>query len=74
MAQALLVDAVADARRHVPLDRHLERGQRLRALEQRLHRDQIVLVAVDQQHRRLALISPATASGLASSGSTKMPE
>src|SRR5258708_32123451 len=55
MAQALLVDAVADARRHVPFHRHFQRGQVLRALEQRLWRDQLVLVAMHQQHRRPGL-------------------
>jgi hypothetical protein len=33
LAQPFLVDAVADAFRQVPFDRHVERGQRLRALE-----------------------------------------
>ena len=52
VAQAFLVDAVADAGRDVPFDRHLQRGQPLRGVEQRLHRDELVLVAMDQQHRR----------------------
>src|SRR5262249_40160937 len=55
MPQALLVDAVTDPGRDVPLDRNFERSEVLRALKQRLDRDQVVLVAVDQQHRRLAL-------------------
>ena len=36
VAQAFLVDAVADAVRHVPLDRHAERGEPARGMEQRL--------------------------------------
>ena len=36
VAQAFLVDAVADAVRHVPLDRHAERGKPARGVEQRL--------------------------------------
>ena len=52
VAQALLVDAVADAVRDVPLDRHAERGQPAGGMKQRLRRDEVVLIAVDQQHRR----------------------
>src|SRR5260221_4660044 len=48
MAQALLVDAVADARGHVPFHRHLQRRQVLRALQQRLRRDELVLIAMHQ--------------------------
>ena len=33
-------------------DRHLQRGEALRRMHQRLHRDQRVLVAMHQQHRR----------------------
>ena len=33
LAQPFLINAVADALRQVPFDRHFERGQRLRALE-----------------------------------------
>ena len=51
MAQAFLVDAVTDALRQMPLDRHLEGGKRLRALEQRLRRDEVVLGTVNQQDR-----------------------
>src|SRR6266566_2700885 len=36
MAQALLVDAVADAGRHVPFHRYFQRREVLRALQQRL--------------------------------------
>src|SRR5262245_34470214 len=55
VAEPLLVDAVADPGRHVPLGGNLQRRQILRALEQRLGRDQLVLVAMHQQHRRAAL-------------------
>ncbi len=43
MAQAFLVDAVADAGRDVPFGRHVERGEPLRGLKQRLHRNEVVL-------------------------------
>ena len=36
----------------MPFDRHAERGQPLRRLEQRLRRNEVVAVAVDEQHRR----------------------
>src|SRR5580704_1727818 len=51
MAQAFAVDAMADAGRQMPLGRHVEGGQPLGRLEQRLRRDQVVAVAVHQQHR-----------------------
>ena len=38
--------------RQVPFDRHVERRESLRALEQSLRRDEVVLVAMDQQDRR----------------------
>ena len=75
MAQAFLVDAVADALGQVPLDRHLEGCQRLRALEQRLRRNEVVLGRREPAGPAACdLISPAMASGLTLSGSTKMPE
>ena len=52
VAQAFGVDAVADAGGQMPLDRHAERGQPLRRLEQRLRRNELVAIAVDEQHRR----------------------
>ena len=52
MAQPFRVDAVTDAGGHVPFDRDAERGQALRRLEQRLRRNEIILVAMHQQHRR----------------------
>src|SRR5262249_12231579 len=50
--QALLVDAVADTLREMPLDRHAERREPARGLEQSLRRNEIVLIAMDEQHRR----------------------
>ena len=52
MAQAFGVDAVADAGGEVPFNRHFERGQGLCRLEQCLRRDQVIAIAVNQQHRR----------------------
>ena len=52
VAQPFLVDAVADARGQVPLNRHAERGEAARCLEQRLCGDEFILVAVDEQDRR----------------------
>jgi hypothetical protein len=74
MAQAFLVDAVADALGQVPLDRHLERGQCLRALEQRLRGMRSSSEPCTSRTGGFPLISPAMASGLTLSGSTKMPE
>jgi hypothetical protein len=48
MAQPFGVDAVTDAGGHMPFDRHAERREVLRCLEQRLRRNEIVLVAVHQ--------------------------
>jgi hypothetical protein len=48
MAQPFLVDAVADALREVPLDRDAERGETVPGMSERLRRDEIVLIAVDQ--------------------------
>ena len=74
LAQAFLVDAVADAGRDVPFGRYVERGQPLRGVEQRLHRDELVLVAVDQQHRRLAADLGGEFVRVDVSGTTSMPE
>ena len=52
MAQALCVDTVADAGGEMPFDRHADRGEALRGLEQRLRRNEVVLVAMHQEHRR----------------------
>ena len=48
MAQAFAVDAVADAGRQMPLGRHVEGGEPLGRLEQRLRPDQVVAVAMHQ--------------------------
>ena len=48
MAEAFAVDAVADAGGQMPLDRHAERGEVLGRLKQRLRRNEVVLIAVDQ--------------------------
>src|SRR5215472_13418830 len=50
--ETLAVDAVADAGREMPLNRNVERGQTLRCLKQRLRRNEVVAIAVDQQDRR----------------------
>ena len=47
MAQAFRINAVADSRRDVPFDRHLQCGQPLRRMQQGLHRDELVLVTMD---------------------------
>ena len=74
VAQPLLIDAVADAGGHVPLDRDVERGEPARGLEQRLHRNEIVAVAMDEQDRRARLDLGGELSGLASGGTTSSPE
>ena len=74
VAQAFLVDAVADAGRNVPFRRHLQRGQPLRGMEYRLHRDELILVAVNQQHRRPAADLAGECVGIDASGTTSMPE
>ena len=50
MPQTLGVDAVADAVRKVPFRGDPERGKAVCGVEQALYRDEIVLVAVHQQH------------------------
>ena len=52
MAQSFAVDAMADTGRQVPFDRHFQRRETLGRLEQRLRRNEIVTVAVNQQHWR----------------------
>ena len=52
LAKAFLIDPVTDSLRYVPFHRHLKRGQTLRRMEQGLNRNQLILVAVDQQDRR----------------------
>src|SRR5262249_18815543 len=49
LTQAVLIDAVADSWRDMPFRRNTERSQALRRVEQRLNRNQLVRVAVDQQ-------------------------
>src|SRR5262245_31331274 len=49
VAQAFLVDRMADPLRQVPLHRNAERGKRARGVKQRLRRDTLVLVAMDEQ-------------------------
>ena len=51
-AQAVLVDAVAEARPDVPLDGEAGRAERLRRGVERHHRDQRVGVAMDEEDRR----------------------
>ena len=48
LAEAFLIDAVADARRDVPLGWDVERSEPLRGVEQRLHRDEFIPIAVDE--------------------------
>ena len=52
MAQPFGVDAVPDTGRQVPFGRYAERGETLRGLKQGLRRNEIVLIAVHQEHRR----------------------
>src|SRR5258708_27771154 len=52
MAQAFLVDAVADAGGDVPFRRHPEPRQPVGGMEQRLNRNELVAVAMQQQDRR----------------------
>ena len=52
MAEAFGIDAVADTRRKMPLDRDVKRGERLRRHEQGLCRNEIVALAVHQEDRR----------------------
>ena len=73
MTQAFLVDAVADAGRHVPFDRDLQCRKVLRALEQRLRRDQRILVAMHQQHRRAALDLALDRGGFGAFGQHEQP-
>ena len=49
----LAIDAVADAGRQVPFARHVGRREGLAGDEQRVERDEVVLVAMDQEDRRL---------------------
>src|SRR5664280_606634 len=46
LAQAFLVDAVADAGRDVPFGRDVQGGEPLRGLEKRRHRDEFVRSAM----------------------------
>ena len=52
LAQAFVIDSVAETRRNMPFGRDLERGQRLRGVHQRLHRDEVVRITMHQQDRR----------------------
>lgn len=54
MAKAFLVNAVPDSLRYVPFHWDIKRSQTLRGVEQRLDRDELILVAVDEQYRRSA--------------------
>ena len=53
LTQGFPIDAVADTRREVPLAGHLGRRERLRRQEQGVDRNHVVLVAVNEQDRRL---------------------
>ena len=65
MAQAFVVDAVADAGRNVPLDRNFEGGQRLCRMHQRLHWNEVVRIAVDVSSRRVPVIAGAGSNSTA---------
>ena len=52
MPETFAVDAVPDPGREMPLDRNIERGQTLRRLKQRLRRNEIVPIAMDQENGR----------------------
>ena len=73
--EALAIDAVAEAAAHVELDRDVERAETLRREEQRLGRDDLVLVAMHEQDRRPRRdLRPAIAAGPWPSGATRRPE
>ena len=73
MAQPFGVDAVADPGENAIRPKP-ERGKPWRCLEQRLRRDQIVLVAVDQQHRRARFDLGGEGFEVAVPGTTSRPE
>ena len=50
MAQAFLIDTVADAGRDVPLGGDFQRRQSLRRMEYRLHGNHLVAVALSLIH------------------------
>src|SRR5579883_628683 len=52
MLEAAIVDAMSDAERQMPLARNVRLGERLRRFEQSLERDELILVAMDEQNRR----------------------
>src|SRR5262249_58309486 len=52
VTQTFSVDAMADPGGEMPLNRNLERGQALPCLKQRLRRNEVVAIAMDQKDRR----------------------
>ena len=52
MAQALLVDPVAESGRHVPFGRNFQAGEATGRQGQGLRRDEVVAVAMDEEDRR----------------------
>src|SRR5436190_2815872 len=55
LAQSFLVDPVADALRQMPLDGHAEGAKTARGMKQRLRRNEVVAIPVDQQDWRTRL-------------------
>src|SRR5438105_5308910 len=52
MAYPLLIDAVADAVRKMPFDGNAQCSETARGMKQRLRGNEVILVAVNEQHRR----------------------
>ena len=52
MHQAAFVDAMADAEGNVPLAGQVRLGERVRGLEERVERDNVVRIAMHEQDRR----------------------
>ena len=50
LAEAFLINSVTDSRRYVPFHRDLKRSQTLRCMKQCLNRNELILIAVHQQH------------------------
>ena len=73
MAQPLLVDAVAQARRQMPFRRNVEGSQVLGRQEQRLRRDEVVAVAVNQKDGRVHLDLARHRLGLGAIGQDEQP-
>ena len=54
LPETLRVDPVPDSRRDVPLRGDIKCGERLRGVKQSLHGNELIRIAMNQQHRRSA--------------------